>query len=378
MNKMEINTFFLRISARCNLDCDYCYVFKHRDSAWKNYPPTMTDKNIILFCNRLKEYLAKHKDITDVNIVFHGGEPLVFGTKHLLNTIDTISSEIGNQACMHYSLQTNGILLNDDFISECSKRNVGISLSIDGMKSIHDKHRKYKEGVGSHDDVVRGLKLLQKYTNVFEGIIGVIDPCFEPDEILSFFEELGIENIDLLLPDSTYLDCPVGRDTNKYLYRDWLIKAFDSWFFRHQSLHFRTFEFLLGGLFGHNAELDAFGLGTLDYLTIETDGSYHTSDILKVAFENASYLGMDLLNNSIDEALGSDKVKEYNRLLSTESLPTKCKKCKYSNLCGGGSLPHRYSPDNLFDNPTVYCEEMYALIEHAENVLEKAVNDETL
>ena len=336
----------------------------------------MTDESIMMFCGRLKEYLAEHDSIKDVNIVFHGGEPLVFGTKHLINTIDTINSEIGDHACMHYSLQTNGTLLNDDFVNECCKRGVGISLSIDGMKSIHDKHRKYKEGSGSHDDVVKGLKLLQKNTSVFEGIIGVIDPYFDPDEILSFFEELGIENIDLLLPDSTYLDEPFGRDKDENLYKNWLIKAFDSWFYSHQSLHFRTFEFLLGGLFGDNAELDAFGLGALDYLTIETDGSYHTSDILKVAFENASYLGMDLSKNTIDEALNSDKVKEYNHLLSIESLPPKCKKCKYSNLCGGGSLPHRYSPENLFDNPTVYCDEMFALIEHAENVLEKAVNDE--
>lgn len=374
---MDINTFFLRISACCNLDCDYCYVFKHRDSAWKNYPPTMADETIMLFCKRLREYLENHKTIHDINIVFHGGEPLVFGTKRLLDTINTIDSEVGDKACMHYSLQTNGTLLTEEFVSECSKKDVGISLSIDGMKAIHDKHRKYKSGLGSHNDVVRGMILLQQYSNIFEGVIGVVDPIFDPDEVLSFFESNGIENVDLLLPDSTYLDLPIGRKENPDLYRNWLITAFDSWFFRHQSLRFRTFEYLLGGLLGDNAELDAFGLGTLDYLTIETDGSYHTSDILKVAFENASYLGMNLSNGTIDEALGSEKVKEYNRLLSIESLPTKCKKCKYSNLCGGGSLPHRYSPDNLYDNPTVYCNEMFALIEHAETVLENAINNET-
>lgn len=374
---MEISTFFLRISARCNLDCDYCYVFKHRDSAWKNYPSVMTDDTITKFCSRLKEYLTNHKSIEDINIVFHGGEPLVFGTNHLLKTIDTIDSGIGDQACMHYSLQTNGTLLTEEFVSECSKRDIGISISIDGMKSVHDKHRKYKNGTESYDDVLRGMKFLKKYPNIFEGVIGVIDPAFDPDDILSFFESYSIENVDLLLPDSTYLDLPIGREQNPNLYRDWLISAFDSWFFRHQSLNFRTFEFLLRGLFGDNAELDAFGLGSLDYLTIETDGTYHTSDILKVAYENASYLGMNLTNNTIDEALASEKVKEYNRLLSYGSLPEKCKVCKYSDLCGGGSLPHRYSPENLFDNPTIYCNEMYALIEHASNVLEKAINDET-
>ena len=35
---MKINTFFLRVAASCNLNCDYCYVFKHRDKSWEKMP----------------------------------------------------------------------------------------------------------------------------------------------------------------------------------------------------------------------------------------------------------------------------------------------------------------------------------------------------
>ncbi len=56
---------------------------------------------------------------------------------------------------------------------------------------------------------------------------------------------------------------------------------------------------------------------------------------------------------------------EYNRLLKKENLPEACRICEFRDMCGGGSLPHRYSHVNGFDNPTVYCREMKALFDHA-------------
>lgn len=372
---MSINTFFLRVAASCNLDCDYCYVFKHRDLSWKYMPAVISDNTVYAFSSRLKEYCV-NKNINEVNIIFHGGEPLVCSSEKLLQYADNISTDLKSIAKANFSMQTNGTLVTEDFLKKCVKKNIGISVSIDGHEKIHDSHRHYKNGKGSHKDVVKALKLLKKYPSVFEGVIGVIDPNFDPDEILSFFDELGIENVDLLLPDSTYQDLPKGRDSNPTIYKDWLIKAFDSWFFKHQSIKLRTFEHLLSGIIGESNTLDSFGLGTLDYLTIETDGTYHTTDILKVAFENASSIGMNVFENSINDALNSEKVCQYNEMLSATSLPGKCIKCKYSSLCGAGSLPHRYSLENGFNNPTIYCNENYYLIEHIITVLQEALEKE--
>lgn len=372
---MMINTFFLRVAASCNLDCDYCYVFKHRDMSWKNMPAIMSEATVSSFAARLKEY-AVNTNLKEFNIIFHGGEPLMCGAKKLINFADTISDTLGEEIKVNYSLQTNGTLLTESFLNECEKRNIGISLSVDGHKCVHDKHRKYKNGNGSHDDVVKGIKLLKEHPSIFEGVIGVIDPCYEPDEVLQFFDNLGIENVDMLLPDSTHIDLPKGRSQQPELYKNWLIKAFDSWFFNHQSIRLRTFEHILSGVLGEDGSLDAFGLGSLDYLTIETDGTYHTSDILKVAYENASAIGFGVDDGSFEQALDHEKVKQYNAMLSVEALPQKCKDCVYANLCGGGSLPHRYNETNGFDNPSVYCEEMYSLIHHAEEVIRQAIEAE--
>jgi len=43
------------------------------------------------------------------------------------------------------------------------------------------------------------------------------------------------------------------------------------------------------------------------------------------------------------------------------------------NACGGGYLPHRFSKENGYDNPSVYCDDLYAIYEHIESVLENHV-----
>lgn len=371
---MKINTFFLRVSASCNLDCDYCYVFKHRDMSWKTMPATMSDETVNKFAERLKEYTESNQ-INEVNIIFHGGEPLMCGEKNLISFADSITYTLGENAKVNYSMQTNGTLITESFLNECEKRNIGISLSIDGHKCVHDKHRKYKNGKGSHDDVVRGITLLKRHPSLFEGVIGVIDPDFTAEDVLRFFDDMSLENVDLLLPDSTHIDLPVGREQNPDLYKKWLLDAFDSWFYKHQTIHLRTFEHILTSLLGKSTDLDAFGLGNLDYLTIETDGTYHTSDILKVTYENASAIGFGVYDDTIEVALSNEKVKEYNKLLRIEALPDKCKECAYSQICGGGSLPHRFD-NNSFNNPSVYCNELYSLINHATKVVRQAIEEE--
>jgi uncharacterized protein len=371
----NIQTFFLRVSARCNLACNYCYVFKHGDLSWKNYSPVMSKKNILLFSERLKDYVTAKK-LKDVYIIYHGGEPLFIGKSVLLEYTDIIMNCLRNIANVEFSLQTNGTLLTDKFLEGCDERKIRISLSIDGPEDIHNRNRKMANGDGSFNYVFSGIQKLQKYPNLFQGVIGVINPYTEPEDMLNFYKESNLYNIDLLLPDANYERPPEHRDIFSDIYKNWLIKAFDVWFDKYQVLSFRTYECILKSLLGADTSSDFFGFGKLSYLTIETDGSYHTTDILKVAYENASAMGISLENATIEEAVTHRKVQEYNNLLTKENLPRICKSCDFRNVCGGGSLPHRYSQKNAFNNPTIYCQEMKALITHAKQRISDEINKE--
>ena len=34
--------FIVKLHSRCNLSCDYCYVYHHVDQSWRDRPPVMT------------------------------------------------------------------------------------------------------------------------------------------------------------------------------------------------------------------------------------------------------------------------------------------------------------------------------------------------
>jgi uncharacterized protein len=53
------------------------------------------------------------------------------------------------------------------------------------------------------------------------------------------------------------------------------------------------------------------------------------------------------------------------------NLAEKCRQCKFMNVCGGGYLPHRFSKNNGYDNPSVYCNDLYAMFENVDEVLQR-------
>ena len=359
-----IQTFFLRVSARCNLACEYCYVFNHSDTSWRDLPQTVSRDTVALFAKRLREY-AEQEDLQNILVVLHGGEPLLVGAAVLSEHMDTIRDAVRNTTQVEFSLQTNGTLITDSFAEACHKRGVQISVSIDGPKHVHDRRRHTADGAGSFDRVLEGIRILQAYPDLLCGVIGVIDPRVRAYEIFRFYSDAGLNDVDLLLPDATYDVPPPYRTDHADIYVEWLIDAFDTWFDQYQHLSFRTFESILRSHLGMETCSDTFGLGELTYLTVESDGSYHTSDILKAAYDGASKMGITLENATIAEAASHSCMAEYNRLLMMENLPDACRHCEFFDMCGGGSLPHRYSRLNGFNNPTVYCGEMKALFGHA-------------
>jgi uncharacterized protein len=44
--------------------------------------------------------------------------------------------------------------------------------------------------------------------------------------------------------------------------------------------------------------------------------------------------------------------------------PEGCRRCPEVDTCAGGHLSHRYSRERLFDNPSVWCEDLLRLLGH--------------
>ena len=184
-----------------------------------------------------------------------------------------------------FSLQTNGLLLTDAVLDGLCDDGVGVSLSLDGPPRVNDLHRLDLQGRSSAERAELALHRLLRRPEAFTGVIAVIDPDVPPSEVLGYFGPLGLPALDLLLPDANHNTPPPGRADDPDRYARWLVGAFDYWFDTLPDLPLRTFDAVLGAVAGLPSGTDAFGFGDVSVLTIETDGTYHDLDVLKITEE---------------------------------------------------------------------------------------------
>ncbi len=373
----RVATFLVKIASRCNLACDYCYMYEHADQSWRAQPKLMSEGHRRLLAGRIAEYCEANR-LGRILVIFHGGEPLLAGAGRIVETLGWVRSAVPPGTRVDASVQTNGVLLTDEALELFGREHVSVSVSIDGPQAAHDRHRLNHRGRSTFGETLAAIERLGRHPDIYAGLIAVVDPGTAPEELFGFFSGLAPPRLDFLLPDANHLAPPPRRGGDADLYARWLIRAFDLWFDRYPELRVRTFEALLDAIAGLPAETDAFGLGDVSLLTIETDGTYHDLDVLKVTAPGGTATGLGLEDATIAGAASSPRIEAHRRLLRREGLSAECRACLVVDVCGGGSVPHRYAADG-FDHPTVYCREMKALIAHARRrvgeALGKAVED---
>jgi len=79
-------------------------------------------------------------------------------------------------------------------------------------------------------------------------------------------------------------------------------------------------------------------------------------------------------DHTITDACTSPPLREHAKLLSVDGLSLSCRSCPEVQVCGGGAVPHRYGGDG-FDHPSVYCNELLAIIRHVRRRLTDAVTE---
>jgi len=364
----RITSFLVKVASRCNLDCDYCYVYHHADQSWRSMPRLLSAGDRMAFAVRLAEY-AQQTGLSKAAVIFHGGEPLLAGANTIAEFTRLLRATVGANVDLEVGMQTNGLLLTDDVLDVLESQRISVSLSLDGPRQVNDLHRTTRRGRSSFEKVEAAFDRLKGRQDTFAGVIAVIDASVPPETLLSFFAERAPPKVDFLLPDSHYGHLPPGREANPALYENWLIEAFDLWFDQYPELRVRTFEALLDAIMGLSSGTDAFGLGDVSLITIETDGTYHDLDVLKVVGDGATRLDGSVHDTPIAAVAASTAIEAHRHLLSKEGLSEICQACPVVDICGGGSVPHRFG-EGSFRNPTIYCREMKSLIAHVRRRLE--------
>ena len=370
---MKFSTFVVKIVSPCNLNCSYCYEYNALDDSWKNKPKFMSVDVARQVAKRIKEHLLPFEPVS-VSIVFHGGEPLMLKPAPFSNLIKIFRDELGPEITPLFGMQTNGLLINDQFIDIFNKEDLSVGVSCDGPPSINDKFRINHEGKGSGQKLEKALLRLQS-EKCFKNILSVIDTFADPIEVYDYISQFQPRVIDFLLPHGTYDLPPPRKETfESEIYADWLIKIFDKWFLSSEGrIKIRMFEEIIENLFGGEGALESLGLKPVTLLIISSDGAYEGVDTLKVVSPGEHVLDMNAFTHSLDEA--SEHPKVTMRQLGESGLCEKCSKCSLKNACGGGYLPHRYSKVNGFANPSVYCADLFKLINHIDITVKQYIRE---
>jgi uncharacterized protein len=364
---IPITTYIFKTTAFCNLNCTYCYIFNLADQSFKGRPKIMPLDIVERAAARMVEQ-ANLQGIRQINVAFHGGEPLLAGREWLRRVVEIFRQKGGEEVQFVFSLQTNGVLLDAEWVDLFDRLQIGISVSLDGPKEINDKTRVNFSGRGSYDDVARGLRHLVETPagqRVFGGVLCVVDPAADGLEIYRHFRSLGIKAMDFLLPLEHNWDNPPSghQDPRVTPYADYLIPIFDEWWAEdNPAIRIRYFETILGHFFDGNAGVDSLGGHPISFGIVDTDGSLEPLDSLRVCGDGFCDMGLNVMKDPIASLY--DETLFQVGLLGQDGLCEICQACPLHEVCGAGYLPHRYSQENGLRNQSVYCRDLWKLINH--------------
>jgi uncharacterized protein len=357
--------YIVKIASRCNLNCTYCHIYNHSDTGWKRQPAFINIATFEKFCERVLEHCRAYNK-KSVRIILHGGEPLLAGAKRL-SQMASIAKDIllANNISATLSLQSNGLLFTD-IIGRClRKNNISIGISIDGPPQVNDLYRVDHRGNGQSKLLEKNINILSSgYKDVFSGFLTVVNPTIDPMAVIKYLLSFNPRSIDLLLPHHNYENLPLQKRANfsDTVYADWLIAVYDYWLHSGADTSIRYFESIIRLILGGRTLVETIGNPDVDAIVVESNGEIEMDDNLRSTYDGMTRLGYNLFENSFNEIAGTESFRM--RRSGNNTLSAKCQACYLVQVCGGGNLPHRYSAEKHFDNPSVYCADLEKLILH--------------
>ena len=361
-----IRDVVIKLHERCNIACDHCYMYEASDQGWRARPSVMADDTVRQTALRLAEHAHDHA-LAQVRVVLHGGEPLLAGALRVGGTLETFRRAVAPPTTVLFTMQTNGILLDDALLDLLRDYGVRIGVSIDGGRAANDRHRRYASGRSSYDETVRAIDLLGQPRNrsAYGGLLCTVDLSNDPVDTYERLLAHRPPMIDLLLPHGNWDYPPPGlRERGGATpYADWLIRIFDRWYDApRRETGIRLFESIISLLLGGASDTEAIGPGIPAAVTVESDGSIEGSDGLKTAGPVGGATGMNVFTHSFDEVVRHPLISAAR--LGIDGLGGQCRRCPVVSVCGGGLYAHRFSAEDGFSRPSVYCDDLYRLIGH--------------
>jgi uncharacterized protein len=149
------------IGAICNLKCSYCFYLEKEAL----YPQKRTHRDFRLSDTMLENYIRQYitqQNAPEIHFAWQGGEPTLMGLDFFRRVV-ALQQQYKGGKTIYNALQTNGIMLTDEWCAFLREQEFLVGLSIDGPADLHDCYRKDKAGRPTHALTLRAWKRLKAH-----------------------------------------------------------------------------------------------------------------------------------------------------------------------------------------------------------------------
>lgn len=373
---MRINALYviIKLVERCNLKCTYCYYYSEENADVYERASLMGVETL----DQLISYIdgaLNQAPVSRVVFGLHGGEPTLAKADKVSAFCREARRRLEERVEISFAVQTNGVSLSKEWLKLVSEERMGVGISIDGDKSVHDRHRVDHRGRGSYERVratVSELLPLDLDGSIELTALAVMGPFFAGvDTYRHMTEDLGLRRIKLLFADRTRDMIPAGDELLDF--GRMLCEMFDYWLLNHSN-HVRVtlFESAVRGILaarhGKRGDRSRITLG----FALLSDGRIRVSDDFMVATEWFwGQRNLSISSSQFDDFLGQPHVQQL--VQASVEPPSGCRSCPHVESCAGGEVAHRFNRSQGFDNPSVYCSALKMFHDHVDIRLDSGV-----
>lgn len=354
------------MGAACNLRCSYCY-YLDKEVQYESKPRLMSDE-------LLEEYTAQYiqaNSTPQVDFCWHGGEPLMAGVEFYERAME-LQEKYKGEKQINNTLQTNGVLLTDDFCRFFAEHQFLIGLSIDGVEAVHNATRRDAKGEGTFSRVMQGVEKLHRFGVEFNTLSAVSRYSEgRGAETYRFMKSIGSRFMQFL-PVVEYLSEGVIAPPSRAAERaEWSVSAkgygrflkdvFDEWVVQDVGEYYvQMFDATLAGWCGVQPGVCSFCESCGDGLVVEFNGDVYSCD-------HFVYPEYRLGNIKTDElrTMATSRAQFSFGVNKRNTLPMGCERCEWLHLCHGECPKHRFD-----DGANSLCEGFRSFFKYTKPYME--------
>jgi uncharacterized protein len=347
----------LQPTAFCNINCSYCYL-PDRDNKHVLAQSTVT--------RLFSELFASGWACPQLTVIWHAGEPLVVPPGFYREAFATIERLRPPSVMVAHSFQTNGMLIDAEWCQLFRDWKVGVGVSLDGPRELHDANRKTRKGAGTFDRSIAGIRCLQAEKLPFH-VISVLSAksLEDPDALLAFYVAQGIDHVCFNVEESegSHVSALFGGgalpETLQGRYEAFLRRFWHAARDSGRVKFLREIDLALQRLFRPSeAPWRNIQTAPLAMLNVDSHGNVSSFSPELLGLKNEAY-GDFLLGNINTQSLASihDACQRSALLRDIQAGVAACRaECEYFSVCGGGAPVNKLFENGSFaSTKTSYC-----------------------